>query len=453
MDAARRLHCLALGHAAGGAYRLAGTWGRMRALEQAEGLAPEERERVVVAQLQRLLAHAFENVPYYREWSRREGIGAQDFRSAGDLARLPILRREMVQGRPDELRARRVPHGGVRANHTGGSTGQPLSFEQDANYRAWANGDKQRMYLRCGYRLGEPLAFLWGSDAESRAHKGLLSVVTDRWARNLVWVNTFGLHEHELPAVGERLGFHRPVLIVGYTRSLVMLARWVQGAGVALPAPRAVQSSAETLSEDDRAVIEDALGAPVFDRYGCREVGIIAHECEAHAGLHVSEAVNVVEIVGCDAVRPGVGRVVVTNLRNYAMPFIRYDTGDVAEVVAGECPCGRRTARLGRVLGRVSDLIVTPSGRLLHGEFFTHLFYGVTQVRRFQVVQHTREQLVVRIVPAPGAELGGVMQGLRRAILEHGDPSLRVEFEVVKQIPSPPSGKMRFTISEVASGL
>jgi phenylacetate-CoA ligase len=214
---------------------------------------------------------------------------------------------------------------------------------------------------------------------------------------------------------------------------------------------RAVQTSAETLTAEHRGLIEEAFGAPAYNRYGCREVGNLAHECDAHAGLHLLIENNIVEVLKADgsAARPGeAGDVVVTNLWNTATPLIRYRLGDVARVGdAATCACGRSAPRLEAVLGRTSDIIATPSGKMLHGEFFTHLFYGAP-VRRFQVEQTSLHDLHVRVVPDKGyrPEVG---TAIAAQITRHADQALKVRWEEVEEIPASASGKYRFTISSL----
>ncbi|MBC7286852.1 MAG: phenylacetate--CoA ligase family protein [Armatimonadetes bacterium] len=450
----RELHSTVLRGAAGAAYALAGTWRRMEVLAQIENAPAELRERWQAERLRALLRHAFEAVPWYRDWARANGASAEDFRTIADLQHLPVLTRDVVQECGDTLRSERPLWGGVQKNHTGGSTGRPVTFLQDANYRAWANADKQRLYMRCNYRLGDPIAFLWGSDADSAAHKSALSRLVDRCFRNLLWVNTFDIIEDDLPRIAEAIKAHAPVLLVGYARSLVMYCRFLRETGIQPPPSlRAVQSSAEVLAAADREFIEKTLGVPVFDRYGCREVGIIAHECHAHAGLHISSGANVVEIVDVHGQPAVAGRIVVTNLHNFVQPFIRYDTEDAGEAAEDACPCGSPAVRLARILGRRSDLIVSPSGKLLHGEFFTHLFYGLEDVKQFQVVQDARDHLLIRLVlRRPGSE-EAIQRRLAAAIRAHADPAFRVTFEFVDAIPPSPSGKTRFTISYVETRL
>src|SRR5690606_33754784 len=146
-------------------------------------------------------------------------------------------------------------------------------------------------------------------------------------------------------------------LLIGYVSMLREVARELDRPLTSL---RAVQSSAETLTDEDRAIIEEGVGAPLYNRYGAREVGNIAHECDHHNGLHLEMEHSIVEIVddaGRPLTEPGAeGDVVVTSLTNGATPLIRYRLGDIARVGQRSCPCGRGSALLDAVLGRITEV-------------------------------------------------------------------------------------------------
>jgi phenylacetate-CoA ligase len=402
---------------------------------------------------QRLLQHVFEHVPYYRDVFQSLDARPQDFRDPADLLKFPLLTKQIIQTEGPRLRAQSgFDPRGVRRNHTGGSTGTPLSFWQDATYDAWSKAELDRCFGLCGYRPGQRQAFLWGSDVDSKAHKGFIGRLRDL-VLNLRWVDTFDLDARRLREAAIELVDFRPHLMVGYVSSLTLLARLIQSEALPAPRPRAVQTSAEVLTPSARALIEQTLGAPCFDRYGCREVGNIAHECDKHAGLHLLMESNYTEFVaqnGTVLAPAAPGQIVVTNLHNYVMPFIRYVTGDVGVPSTRSCDCGRGLPLMDRVEGRVSDVILTPSGRLLHGEFFTHLFYGVAGIRQFQVEQFTQTDLVVRMVADSDQAFDAARARLHDAICHHGDAAFRIDFLRVPHIPPRPSGKYCFTRSHVA---
>jgi phenylacetate-CoA ligase len=421
------------------------------ALQQDAGRSSAEIDALQAEKLRALIRHAHDTVPYYRGVFAERGLRPEDIRTPADLEKLPVLTKAIIQEQGASLRSSALPpdHGEVFVNHTGGSTGQPLTFYQDERYRTLANANLNRSLEWCGWFAGARTAHLWGADVDATRRRGLRGKVLN-WMRNELFLNTFGASPNELAAFTGELRRFRPDFIVGYVSSLTTLALLLRERGIDDIRPRAIQSSAETLTEKQRRLIEETLHAPMFDRYGCREMGNIAHECSAHQGLHIFTDLHVVEVVrdGEPAPAGETGALILTNLDNYAMPFIRYAVGDVGVWSDRICSCGRPFPLLEKVQGRTADVITSPAGRLIHGEFFTHLFYGVEGVRQFQVVQDTREHLQIRIIAEPGFDPAAVAR-LERTILEHGDPAFRIDTELVDHIDQAASGKLRFTISHV----
>lgn len=165
-------------------------------------------------------------------------------------------------------------------------------------------------------------------------------------------------------------------------------------------------TSAEVLEPADRQLIEEVFGCPVFNRYGCREVGVIASECPAHQGLHIAAEGLLVEIVqGNDPVRPGEsGAILVTDLLNLGMPLIRYRIGDMGTWEEGQCPCGRGLPRLREVSGRVTDFLVGADGRLVSGVYLaTYVVARRTSLGQVQILQEEPGRVRYRIKPGPSS--------------------------------------------------
>jgi phenylacetate-CoA ligase len=297
------------------------------------------------------------------------------------------------------------------------------------------------------FQIGKPRAFFWGSDIDSRTHRGPLGTLRDL-AVNQLWFDAFTLRRAGLAEAVRRLRAFRPTLVVGYVSILTEVAaaldRPVDGLAGIVP-------SAETFTPPERSRITKAFGAQAFDRYGTREVGTIAHECEAHEGMHVVMENNLIEVVDSDG-RPladpaGEGEILVTNLRNLATPLIRYRLSDFARLGGDGCPCGRGSTRLASVLGRTADLIVSPGGALLHALFFMRIFDN-SPVYRFRVDQETTTRLRVRVVPTAQYS-DDVRRRITSLILEHGDRDFEIVWEVVNDLPPSASGKYRFTESHL----
>jgi phenylacetate-CoA ligase len=196
--------------------------------------------------------------------------------------------------------------------------------------------------------------------------------------------------------------------------------------------------------------VEQVFGVSVYDRYGNRECGAIASECAHHDGLHVNESDCLIEIDSPDPFHIP-GQILVTYLRNFAMPLVRYETGDVAKFSSRDvCACGRTTLRLSHVLGRQSDAIRTAHGTLVHGEFFTHVLYGSDAVREFQFIQESLESYTLRLV-ADRVRTAPMEAAWRAQILDVVGRRCNLSIEYVDNIPTLSSGKRKFTLSKVAA--
>ena len=242
-------------------------------------------------------------------------------------------------------------------------------------------------------------------------------------------------------------------LIIAYAQSIYELAQFAERENIFVSPQTAVMTSAGTLFPFMREKIEKTFQCKVFNRYGSREVGDIASECEAHEGLHVFPWGNYVEIVdekGFPVPNGTEGNILVTNLSNFAMPLIRYFIGDRGTLSQSDhCSCGRQGQILEKISGRNVDVFKKRDGTLVDGEYFTHLLYFKNWVRKFQVVQKDYSHIVFRIIMT-GAEyapeeLDEIKEKTRIVMGE--DCITSIEF--VDDIPLSASGKYRYTISEV----
>lgn len=419
-------------------------------LKTHQWLSPQEVRQYQWRKLKALLTHAYEHVPYYRQIFDEHGIKPVDIQTSADYLRVPVLTKGLIQENLARLVAQNMGRAHLLENHTGGSTGQPLTFYQDRNYRRYASTGLTWGFQMCGFQLGDKQAFLWGSDYDSKEHKSWKNRLRD-WAKNILWINVFDLTENTLLDTAKLLSGWKPDFIWGYTSSVEMLARVVQRYDIRGIRPRAVQLTAEVVTRAQRKFIEDTFHCEVFNRYGCREVSLIAHECSAHSGLHILADNNYVEILdknGQPVAAGEEGLIVVTNLNNYGMPLLRYQVEDTGVLSDEICECGRGYPLMKVARGRLVDIIISPSGKLLHGEFFTHLFYKVNGVRQFQVIQETKHDLHIKIVK--GDEFSDeTLRFLEQTIHDHGDPGFVIHFKMCDQIPPSPSGKYRFTTSRI----
>jgi phenylacetate-CoA ligase len=340
-------------------------------------------------------------------------------------------------------------------NTSGGSTGEPIELIQDVDYSAATVAEMILNFERVGRRVGQPALWIWGSERDIlEGSAGLKRRVLNALA-NDIWVNAFRMGPERMRAVLDALNERPPELIISYAQSAYELARFAERHDVRIAPQSAILTSAGTLYGFMRESIGRVFSCEVFDRYGSREVGNIAWECDAHRGLHAFPWSNFIEVVdeNGDRVPPGEeGNIVVTCLTNYAMPLIRYkieDRGVLSSVT--ECRCGRKSQMLERVTGRTVDTFRTADGTLVDGEYFTHLLYHRAWIEKFQIVQQDYARVVFRIIPrngdAPREHLEEIRRGVRAAL----GADCRVDFEFMSELPRPASGKDRYLVSEVQS--
>ena len=421
---------------------------RFRRLAHFDYLGFDSRELSRRVRLAALLVWAAEHVPHFR--SLLKGMTIRADNALEVLADLPPMTREQIQSEPERFVSDAAEE--VREDYTGGSTGTPMRFLVDpATHRAreaslmWADS-------LAGWRPGHRIAMLWGSDRDVRSATANLRLRLRWLVENRRWFDAFDMSEQRLDSYHRALTRFRPHLIVAYASAIYELACHLEERGRRPTYPKlGIVSSAEVLTDGMRRRVEAIFGRPVFDRYGNREAGAIAAECPEHQGLHINEFDFIVEVDSPDPSRRP-GPLLLTYLVNYAMPLIRYDTGDLALLAEGQCRCGRGTRRLQRIAGRSSDVIVTRSGKRIHGEYFTHLVYGVEGVRRFQFIQDSLDDYRLLLEPEGKGPAPVVLEQLRKRLEESVGPGARVRIEIRPRLEKLPSGKFRFTVSLIRQG-
>jgi phenylacetate-CoA ligase len=419
------------------------------AYRQDQWLAPERIAALQWERLKRLLEYCEREVPYYRQRWRELGIKVADIRTLEDYSRLPLLTKADIRDHFDDLKAE-SHRGNLLYKTTGGSTGEPLRFGYTRESNDRRTAVMWRGYEWAGSRMGRRTLYLWGGAVgdPTRAHRLKDRLYNAAFARHIL--DSFHMTESNMAEFADAIDRYRPEIIVGYVGPLLRLAQWLTATGRKIWRPQGIIGGAEALHEFQRTIIEQAFGCPAFNTYGCREFMLIAAECDRHAGLHVNADHLVVELQkspGAPADAPG--EVVITDLFNDGMPFIRYANGDMATAALAPCDCGRGLPLLGRIDGRVLDAIRTPAGHLLPGEFFPHMLKDVPGLERFQLVQRRLDRLDLAIVRGPAFDEASLAY-IRREIGKVIGDSAELRCDFVDDIPLTPSGKLRVTVSELS---
>ncbi|MGY1457198.1 phenylacetate--CoA ligase family protein [Luteimonas sp. A534] len=413
--------------------------------------SPEEIAAIQWTKLKALVAHCWDDVPFYRERWRAEGFEPGDLGSMDDFARLPVLTKADIRTHNDDLKARRF-RDGLLYKATGGSTGEPLrfGFTRESNDRRTAV--MWRGYRWAGARMGRRTLYLWGGAVGDPGRATQLKERLYHAAFHRRMLNSFLMREDNMAAYADAIAAWRPDVIVAYVDPIFRLSKWLLAQGRSIPGVVSVLGAAEALHDYQRQVIEAAFpGAKAYNTYGCREFMLIACEAEDRDGLLVNADHLVVELVNAARGDDGneTGELAITDLHNMGMPFIRYVNGDIASRKDPWHATGRRgLPRLSRIDGRRLDAIRTTDGRVLPGEFFPHMLKDVAGVRRFQVVQESLERFTLSVVPGP--EFGAEQEAyVRREVSKVLGNDASLDLQRVDDIPLTASGKFRVTVSRL----
>jgi phenylacetate-CoA ligase len=424
------------------------TYALLRELERSQWLdAKALRERQFLA-LRRHLDFAYREVPYYSRLLDEHGLQPSRIQSFEDFARIPYLTRDDLRRHFADLQPRRRRRG-VQAMSTGGSTGSPVTVLVDRERAALADAIRLRCHRWYDAGPGTREIALWGSPIES-TKQDRVRTFRDHLI-NSKFLSAFDLGEATLARYAEVVRRYRPQKLFGYASALALLAGYLQREGwrPASGQVRAVFTTAEPLYDFQRSLIGSVFGCPVSVEYGCRDAALMATECPG-GGLHIPVEAVTVEILPTpgetDSDR---GEIVVTNTHSFAMPIIRYRTGDIGAFEPAACSCGRSLPRLRSVEGRRTDFLVTPGGKIMHALAAIYVLREVPGIRQFQLIQERVDLVRVTVAPDSGFPVGAseqIVAKLERLF----EGQIAVELELVSSIPPLPSGKHRYVISRVA---
>lgn len=420
----------------------------LRELERTQWLPPEELRARQQARLEQILRYAQAQSPYYQRLFAEQRFDAGRF-DANAFAALPVLTKATIRSSTDEILSHEFRRDQLGQHKTGGSTGTALVTYFDRDWLELRTADALRADQWAGCYHGMKVAALWGNPPQPRGLKPRLrSWLLDRF----LYLDTIDLNEQSIGAFVTAWRRERPEILFGHAHSLYILARHLEAQGIDDLRPKGIISTSMMLLPSERAVIERVFARRVTDRYGCEEVGLIACECERHEGLHLSIEHLYVEFLRPDgsAAQAGEeGAIVITDLFNRGMPFIRYRVEDVGVPAARPCSCGRGLPLLERVTGRVADYLKRRDGSLVAGvSLVERTLTAIPGIAQLQIVQPSREEIQLNVVCAAdftAASEAALLAEFRSVF----GPGIQFRTAYLERIPQERSGKYRFSICRV----
>jgi phenylacetate-CoA ligase len=373
------------------------------ALRQTQWFSADDILDLQIPQLERLVRHAAAQTDGYA--ARLSSVFDGETFNFDRWQEIPILKRIDLQDHQHLYRAREVPPqtGAILQYATSGSTGRPIEFV------------KSQLMVHASHAMMERM-FDWADADRDLSFFGLIpgpsnSTVSTRPIIRPSWSSIGGTGirtqvdaRNPVSLILAELAIAKPHYLHAMPNTVSGIIRESQNFDWAVNL-KAVFCYSEALHNDLESLIKEKLGVPVFDNYASEEAGGTAVRCPASHHHHIASEMNYVEVVRDDGTlcKPGeTGRVIVTPLYNFALPLIRYDQGDMAEVPLSPCPCGRGLPSLSKIVGRQRDMFITPAGsrvvaRLPQEELSAHL-----AVAQWQMIQHNIHDIEFKYVPLTG---------------------------------------------------
>jgi phenylacetate-CoA ligase len=379
--------------------------------------------------LGKIISYAYKRIPGYRKKFDEAGIKPQDVRTKEDLWKVPTVNRDELQNNDIFVNRKLV----FCTLYTGGSTGTALQYydsvesyqvRRDAHLRGWSwNGYSPEKRLAV---ISSAQGVVEGENTINLAG----DLTTDNLEKNV-----------------EVLLQSKSQYLRGYASSLFILAKFLLDKGIQLKGIKSVNSISENLYDFQRTIMEEAFDCRVFEEYCCNDGGACAWECESHEGLHYYMERAIVEEVD--------GEMVVTDLWNRAMPFIRYRNGDSVEFLKGNCGCGRELPLI-RVRGRTNDILISRDGPV-SPSFLVHHGIGLRgpdrgkneffdEIRALQYIQKPGYILEVNVAPNSSFDSTSInrLHG-KLSELMHG---MDIRIHITDDIPVSRKGTRHFIINE-----
>ena len=406
----------------------------------------DELQQLQEQKLRTIINHSYNKVPFYHNLLKNCGIKSDDIQTLNDLSKIPIITRKQVQENLPNMLSIDADRESCIVQKTSGSAGIPLCITKDRTVFNCQSAVSLRQFLECGGRWRDKVAQLRG--------RGATSLPPDHPKK--AFYEHFGLLRQKWILTDERpdeetvsqVKAYQPDVIISYPSYLHLLAEASSGQ----LDPRLIFCTGEILTTQVREQINSAFKAKTIDSYGCTEAGDLAWQCpeEDGIGYHINADSVIIEFIkDGENVAPGEeGQIVLTNLHNYTMPFIRYNIGDIGVPSKEQCPCGRTLPLMQIIKGRSDDFILLPDGKKLSALTFLNVKQLVA-ASEYRIIQETRNRIRVLVKMRKDANKADSEQ-LPTTFKRLFGPQVETKIEVVDEIPRDESGKLRSFISKIA---
>ena len=414
-------------------------------LREAESWDLAQVERYQVAEVRRIVRHAYENTIGYRKLYSNAGVSVESIQSLADLQKIPMITKEMLQ---DDVERYSSPPLRTSYVTTGGSTGIPFGFYRDSQCFSKELASKAHQYYRIGWREGDRQLVLRGVPVSTNDYVEFVPEF------NELRCSSYQLTPQWMECYRERACDYNPEWLRCYPSSATIFANFIKDTNREFPIVKGILCASENLYDFQKKLLSEVFKTRIFSHYGHYEMAVLAGFCEYEDTYHVLPQYGFAELLdeeGRLVTEAGsVGEIVGTSFIMHATPFIRYRTRDFAVLKSWGCKsCGRPYQVWERVEGRLQEFIITGSGRPIsmtainmHDDIFE-------DIRQFQFYQREKGELYFRFIPKETCRPESLAMIRSRLASKLGDDT-KLYFQEVDHIPITGRGKHRFLLQELS---
>lgn len=419
-------------------------------LKESQYWSADQLEEYQLQQLNKLVIHAYQNVPYYERVFNEIGLKPKDIQDLKDLEQLPFLTRDIVRENLKDLCSRSHSRNQFQHVTTGGSSGVPLELYLESGVtdaKEWAFMKTQ--WDRVGFRFRDKCAIFRGYKVPVSNNTFWKSHLFGRW----LLFSSYDINNKNISTYIKKLKAYNPKYIQAYPSTISLLANHINENNIRdIPDVKAILCGSENIFPNQRKLIEQTFNTKVYSWYGLTEKVVLAGECEVSNHYHIFPEYGVTELVDKTGItiKTGSGEIVGTGFNNYAMPLIRYKTGDIGVLVETKCKCGREYPLLERIEGRSQDMVVTKNNSkiTLTALIFGQHFNAFSNIKEFQIIQEKKGELILKIVKSKKYTSVDEKEILN-TIRDVSNNQLDLIFNYTDLIPKTERGKHKFLIQKI----
>lgn len=413
-------------------------------IKKSEFYSEQQLKTIQDKKLQDLIEHAYHHVPYYRILFDENNISPKDIQNTDDLKKIPVLTKQILRERYQDLIADDSNKYNPYINKTSGSTGTPLRFVQDKNTSIARFAFFWRAKRMAGYR---PYMRWAQIDQMHLQENGKL------WGYSLVLnslqIAAEAINDKTCEKIFNKLIRFKPKIIRGYPSAIYLLANYAHRNNRRYPHKlKSIITYSETLHDFQRALIENVFGCQVYDFYTMWEGVCLISEC-SHQIKHQHADFSYMELLDENNQRVAIGEkgeITATAFYNVSMPFIRYKTGDIAVLSGEKCDCGRKHPVVKSIDGRIEDVIITPDGSKLVR--LDQIFKVAKGFNYAQIIQNNKDAVDILLVKNSNFS-EDTLKSITEEFHKRGGQDLKINFKFVDDIKPGKNSKRRLVVNNL----